>query len=47
MVNKPEKLDEVIVHYKGYLEDGSVFDDSHTKEDGFKFIIGADHVIKG
>ena len=44
---KPEKHDEVVVHYKGYLEDGSVFDDSHAREDGFKFIIGADHVIKG
>lgn len=36
-----------MIHYKGYLEDGSVFDSSYEKDDGFKFIIGAGHVIEG
>jgi len=44
---KPEKEDEVIVHYKGAFEDGSEFDSSYGKDDGFKFIIGVDHVIQG
>ncbi|CAI2366512.1 unnamed protein product [Moneuplotes crassus] len=45
---KPEKEDEVVVHYKGYLEDGSVFDSTYdNKDEGFKFIIGAGHVIDG
>lgn len=47
MVNRPEVQDEVVVHYTGFLEDGTQFDSSHTKDDGFKFIIGVDHVIKG
>ena len=44
---KPQKEDEVIVHYKGYLTNGTEFDSSYEKDDGFKFIIGVDHVIKG
>ena len=44
---KPEKNDEVVVHYRGRLEDGTEFDSSYEKDDGFKFIIGAGHVIEG
>ncbi|CAI2366731.1 unnamed protein product [Moneuplotes crassus] len=44
---KPAKNNEVFVHYTGFLEDGSVFDTSIGKDEGFKFIIGAGHVIDG
>ena len=44
---KPNDRDEVIVHYQGFLEDGTLFDTSYGRDDGFKFIIGVGHVIKG
>lgn len=36
------------MHYQGELENGTVVDKSYeTHPEGFKFILGSDHVIKG
>ena len=43
----PTPNQEVTVHYKGELEDGSVFDSSYDRGEPLKFIIGAGHVIQG
>jgi peptidylprolyl isomerase len=37
----------VKVEYAGYLEDGTMFDSSYKRPEGFTFIIGASQVIKG
>ena len=37
----------VIVHYEGYLEDGTKFDSSVDKGKPFQFVIGSGRVIKG
>jgi FK506-binding protein 1 len=37
----------VTVHYTGKLEDGSTFDSSEKREDGFAFVLGQGKVIKG
>jgi len=39
--------DKVIVHYKGELENGSVFDSSYTRNKPFDFTLGRGQVIKG
>lgn len=45
---RPEVGDELMMHYKGCLEDGTVFDSSYDKSDGpFKFKLGDGKVIKG
>lgn len=46
MKNTAERGDTVTVHYKGTLEDGSVFDSSEG-EQPLEFTIGAHEVING
>ena len=43
----PEKGKTVKVHYKGYLEDGTVFDSSFERGDPISFPLGVGRVIKG
>lgn len=42
----PKSGDKVRVHYKGTLEDGSMFDSSEGR-DPLEFVVGAGHVIPG
>ncbi len=44
---KPEEGDVVVVHYTGYLPDGTVFDSSVRREQPFKFVAGSRQVIPG
>ena len=43
----PQVGSQVKVHYKGYLEDGTVFDDSYSRGKPFAFELGKGKVIKG
>lgn len=44
---KPEKGQQVAVHYKGMLADGSVFDDSYKRGNPIEFPVGMKNVIAG
>mmetsp|Transcript_4459 Transcript_4459/g.13527 ORF Transcript_4459/g.13527 Transcript_4459/m.13527 type:complete len:531 (+) Transcript_4459:128-1720(+) len=44
---RPEKGDEIQMHYTGQLEDGSVFDSSLKRGQPFKFKLGKGSVIAG
>ena len=44
---KPETGQIVVVHYTGFLQDGSTFDSSVEREQPFQFPIGQGRVIKG
>ena len=43
----PKKGQHVVCHYKGYLEDGTVFDSSHDRQMHFSFKVGLGQVIPG
>lgn len=39
--------DHVVMHYTGWLEDGTKFDSSHDRDQAFETPIGVGYVIKG
>ena len=43
----PNLTDLLIVHYDGYLPDGTVFDSSRNRNQAFQFPLGQGRVIKG
>lgn len=43
----PEQGKVLIVHYSGFLEDGSLFDSSVQRGEPFRFVLGSNQVIRG
>ena len=44
---KTENGNQLVMHYTGMLEDGTVFDSSLTRNQPFSFVLGGGQVIKG
>ena len=44
---KPKPGQTVVAHYEGYLEDGTIFDRSVSRNQPFEFPVGQGRVIKG
>jgi len=44
---KTENGDTISVHYRGTLQDGTVFDESYKRGSPFKFTLGTKQVIRG
>jgi peptidylprolyl isomerase len=43
----PEQGKVLIVHYSGFMEDGSLFDSSVQRGEPFRFVLGSNQVIRG
>jgi peptidylprolyl isomerase len=43
----PEQGKVLVVHYSGFLEDGSLFDSSVQRGEPFRFVLGSNQVIRG
>ena len=43
----PKQHDSLAMHYIGYLEDGTMFDNSYNRGQPIYFILGGGHVIPG
>jgi peptidylprolyl isomerase len=44
---QPQAGQTVIVHYSGYLDNGTKFDSSLDRNQPFEFVLGAGQVIRG
>lgn len=52
-LRKPQTLriatvgDSVMIHYTGYLDNGTIFDSSYQRDEPFTFVVGGGSVIRG
>lgn len=44
---EPKEGETVIVHFKGWLPDGKMFENSHLRDKPFGFPLGSGQVIRG